>query len=234
MFDRYVAAQTHRPGSRRLQVLVIASVVVHAAGVVGLIAWSFAHVEEVAPPLVTVTFFSAAPPPPPPPPPPARRKAAERKPRPTLTQPRDVKPLVQPKEPEAPEPEDRPGAAGGVEGGVEGGVAGGVVGSPTPPPPPPAAPPRPKTVAKAPDPSEFVSQAQPHLPEAITIQRKGTGDADFFAKVCVDMEGRVTDITVKAGIPGADDSITRVIRTWQLKPQPIPICFPVRLTFRFE
>ena len=173
--------------------------------------------------------------------------AGEKKPKTQVTQPKDVQPLIQPKEPEPEKPKEEDegeegGEEGGVKGGVKGGVAGGVVGGvlggtgePKPveaPPPPP--PPKPKNVAHAPDASEWLNHPEPHVPEAITIQRKGTGEATFFAVVCLDMAGRVTDVKVKQGIPGADDAIIRVVRTWVAKPQPIPICFPFRATFIFE
>ena len=247
MFDRYVAAQTSPAGRRRKQVLVVVSVAVHVVLVLGLIVYSFVHVEEVAPPLLTVTFFSAAapPPPPPPPPPPAGKKKQDKKPKTPVTQPVKVQPLVQPKEPEKPEEEEEAdeGEEGGQEGGVKGGVKGGVVGGdpngqlgsngPVKPPEPPP-PPKPKNVAHAPDPSEWNNRPDPHVPEAIKIQRKGTGESVFFAVMCIDMNGKVTDVKIKQGIPGADESITAVLMTWRAKPQPIPICFPLRLEYTFE
>src|SRR5215470_9399226 len=95
MFDRYLA-QTKPSWKRRA--LVIASMVLHGAAGAVLLVWSFLHVEEIAPPAVSLTFFSAAPPPPPPPPPPAGRKTVERKPKvpKVVQQPTEIPKLVQP------------------------------------------------------------------------------------------------------------------------------------------
>src|SRR5438045_2516250 len=146
MFDRYVEAQEHPPGRRAKQLLLIASVVVHAMVLVGLIVWSFIHVEEVAPPLLTVTFFSGAAPPPPPPPPP---------------------------------------------------------------------PPKPKNVASEPNTGDYANRPDPHVPDAIKIQRKGTGEAVFIAKLCMGQDGHVLSVTVLSGIPGADDAILATMRQWR-------------------
>src|SRR5262249_40870203 len=121
MFDRYVA-QT-KPSWRR-RALIIASGALHAVALVVMIIWSFLHVEEIAPPALSLTFFSAAPPPPPPPPPPKASSTphVERKVTPKVTptqvvQPTEIKPVVQPKKEEPPDEED--GEEGGEEGGVK-------------------------------------------------------------------------------------------------------------------
>src|SRR5258706_13979804 len=102
MFDRYVE-QTKPSWKRRA--LIIASVGLHGAAAVVLVVWSFFHVDEIAPPALSLTFFSAAPPPPPPPPPPPKASTTpkvERKIKPTQTMghPTNVKHLIQPKQQE--------------------------------------------------------------------------------------------------------------------------------------
>ena len=118
MFDRYVQAQEKPAGRGIKRLLVIVSIVVHALIAVGLVIYSFIHVEEMAPPLLTVTFFSAAapPPPPPPPPPPAGKKKTTTQKKPTQ-QPTKVQPLIQPKEPEKEEPKEEWLTRGGPSGG---------------------------------------------------------------------------------------------------------------------
>src|SRR5438128_24929 len=116
IFERYEVGQ-HRDWTLK-GILIVVSIILHAAAAIGLIIWSFIHVEEVPPPPLTVTFFSAAapPPPPPPPPPPAGKKNPTPKPKTPIVQPvKDVQPLVQPKEPEKPEPEDDGNDEGGQE-----------------------------------------------------------------------------------------------------------------------
>jgi len=106
MFDNFVAAR--KPSWKR-RALMIVSLGLHGAAALGLLVWSVFHVEELAPPSVSLTFFSAAPPPPPPPPPPAGRKPVERKPKipKVVQQPSEIPTLVQPnlEKPEEPEEE---------------------------------------------------------------------------------------------------------------------------------
>jgi protein TonB len=137
LFDHFIAAT--KPSWKR-RALIMLSLGLHAGVGLALLVISIFHVEELAPPTVTVTFFSA--PPPPPPPPPAARKAVEHKPKvpKVVRAPTEIPQLVQPPRPEEPEPEEEPdqGVEGGVEGGVPGGVVGGVLGGvPQPPKPRP-------------------------------------------------------------------------------------------------
>src|SRR4051812_4539029 len=67
-FPARVRGRAPDRGARRLT--IVASVLVHGLAAVGAIAYSFWHIEEVAPARGTVTFVSAAALPPPPPPPP--------------------------------------------------------------------------------------------------------------------------------------------------------------------
>ena len=127
MFDRYEAATAPSWGRRAL---IVASISVHAAAAIALGIYSIFHVEEIAPPAVSLTFFSA-PPPPPPPPPPARKKSTnvEKKVVPTeIIQPTNTVKIVQPKPEDKKEDSKDDGEEGGVEGGVKGGTVGGTVG----------------------------------------------------------------------------------------------------------
>ena len=63
------------------------------------------------------------------------------------------------------------------------------------------------------------------------IQRKGTGDAIWMGKVCIDQGGKVNQISIMQGIPGGDNEIMSTMRTWKFKPQPFPICTLIRLVY---
>lgn len=117
-------------------------------------------------------------------------------------------------------------------------------------------PPRaaPKVVPQPPSPDDWVNQPRPHLPESVLVEivsRKPVSkealmaacaadqvvevpqcrNTTFFAKVCFDEGGHLMRATVLQGIPGADDAILATLRQWQLKPQSIPICFPIKLVY---
>jgi protein TonB len=224
MFDRYV--QGTKPSWKRRAVLTV-SLALHGIAVIVLVVYSFVHVEEITPPALSLTFFSA-PPPPPPPPPPAKHHTEVKHIEKKIVTPTTVPQLVQPKQEEE-KPDEDDGQEGGVEGGVAGGVAGGTVGGvvggtgvPTP---------KAKNVPPHVLDTEKISGDTPHLPDIVTIQRKGTGDAIFMAKVCVDQSGHVNQVSVIQGIPGADSSIMNTLRTWRFKPQAIPICSMLRFVY---
>jgi protein TonB len=218
VFDHYVAPVS--PSWQR-RALFAGSVGFHAAAAAGLIVWSVLHVQELAPPEVTLTFFSAAPPPPPPPPPAAKK--VDPKPK-VMTRPTVVEPLAK-EAPKPPEPEPEPeGQVGGVAGGVPGGVVGGVpTAAPAPPPPPQAAAP-PKMVASFIFDRERLQAPDPHLPsDFINRHPKQTFTATY--RICVGKEGRITEVAVVRGIEGIDDAVLQQIRsTWTYKPQPLPVC----------
>src|SRR5213080_2328637 len=96
MFDRYVAQS--KPNWKR-RAVIIASIALHGVAAIVLIIWSFFHVEEIAPPAVSLTFFSA-PPPPPPPPPPAKKKSEVKHIEKKIVTPTTIPQLVQPKQEE--------------------------------------------------------------------------------------------------------------------------------------
>jgi protein TonB len=233
MFDRYV--QGTKPSWKR-RFLLTASLGLHVVAVVVLGIYSIIHVEEITPPALSLTFFSAPPPPPPPPPPAAHKKVeshphVERK----MVQPTNVQPIVQPKQEEKEEESDdgeeggvEGGVAGGVKGGVVGGVVGGTVGASAGPPA------KPKNVPPFVFDQSAIYKPEPHLPDIIKIQRKGTGDAIWMGKVCVDQSGKVSQISMIQSIPGADAEIMGTMRTWKFKTQPVPICTLIRLVYNIN
>ena len=227
MFDRYV--QGTKPSWKRRAVLTV-SLALHGIAALVLIIYSFVHVEEITPPALSLTFFSA-PPPPPPPPPPAKKHSEVKHIEKKIVTPTTVPQLVQPKQEEE-KPDEDSGEEGGVEGGVAGGVAGGTVGgvvggTGTPPP-------KAKNVPPHQFENEKLSGDMPHLPDIVKIQRKGTGDAVFLAKICVDQGGHVNQVSVLQGIPGGDNAIISTLRTWRFKPQAIPICSVSRFVFTID
>ncbi|MGZ3430118.1 MAG: hypothetical protein ACXVCV_25880, partial [Polyangia bacterium] len=93
---------------------------------------------------------------------------------------------------------------------------------------------KPKNVAARTLDSQQLAHPDPHLPEIVRIQRKGTGDARFVAKVCVNNEGRVYQVNVLSSIPGADDTIVNTIKQWSYKPQPVSVCFVANIVFDLQ
>jgi periplasmic protein TonB len=226
MFDRYV--QGTKPSWKRRAILTV-SLAAHGIAAVALFVYSFVHVEEITPPALSLTFFNA-PPPPPPPPPPAKKKTEVKHVEKRITTPSQIPQLVQPKLEEKKEEDD--GVEGGVEGGVKGGQVGGVVGGVpggTQGGTGPAQ--KPKNVPPHMFEGEALYRPEPHLPDIVKIQRKGTGEAIFQAKVCIDTGGHVNQISIMQGIPGADQAILSTMRTWKFKNQPIPICSMIRLVY---
>jgi periplasmic protein TonB len=248
MFDRYVAAT--KPSWKR-RALMIASFALHGIAAIVIIIWSFFHVDEIAPPAVSLTFFSA-PPPPPPPPPPARKKSSSETPKTTpqikpVTQPTDIPKIVQPKEPDKKEEDEKEeeggmeggekggvkgGEVGGVKGGVVGGVKGGVVGG-TGTDPNAKGPPG-RTVAGFTLLASQISHPDPHLPEWFKEQKKGSTVKGMY-KVCIRNDGHISDVIPMTPIPGVDQQISDQIRSsWLYKPQPVPVCFVAALTFKIN
>jgi protein TonB len=220
MFDNFVAGR--KPSWKR-RALIMVSLALHGGAALGLLIWSVFHVEELAPPAVSLTFFSAAPPPPPPPPPPAGRKPVEHKPKvqKVVQQPTEIPKLVQPnlEKPEEPEEEgEEGGVEGGVPGGVPGGVVGGVLGGTLGAPPPPA----PKVVASFVLDQQRISYPDPHPPP--NVGSKGQTLRGAY-RICVRQDGHISDITVITPVSGADATIIEQLkRTWVYKPQPLPVC----------
>jgi protein TonB len=247
MFDRYV--QQTKPSWKR-RALIVASIALHGLALAGLIIWSFIHIEEIAPPALSLTFFSAAPPPPPPPPPPKASSTPhvehkiEKKITPTqVVQPTDVKPIVQPKQEEKPEDDgedggEEGGVKGGVAGGVKGGVIGGVVGGQlggTGSGPPGGAPaPAPKMVASMTLMAQQLNHPDPHLPDFFRNQHPNQTVRGVY-KVCLRQDGHVGDVFPMTSIPGMDQTIIEQIKAgWVYKPQPVPICTASVILFKIN
>jgi hypothetical protein len=93
---------------------------------------------------------------------------------------------------------------------------------------------KPKNVAARTLDNQQLAHADPHLPDIVRIQRRGTGDARFAAKVCVNNEGRVYQVNVLSSIPGGDDSIVNTIKQWTYKPQPVSVCFVANIVYDLQ
>jgi protein TonB len=240
MFESFTPKRT----SWARRTLFIGSIVFHGVAAVALLIYSVFHVEELAPPEVTLTFFNAPPPPPPPPPPPAQAKKTQSKPKTVV--PTKITSFKEPKPQEKKEEEkkeehsssnDSAGQAGGVQGGVAGGVVGGVVGAPAttaappPPPPPPAAP---KMVPSFVFAKDKIGGGDPHLPDEFKSRHpKETLNASY--RVCVGTDGRVSEMSVVRGIGGVDDGIIQQVRgSWSFKPQPVPVCTIWNFVFKIN
>ncbi len=247
MFDRYVVARTKVSWGRRA--LIFASLFLHVGAGVGLMIWSFFHVEEIVPPAMSLTVFSAPPPPPPPPPPAAHKKSPEHTTPKVIpheiVQPTSVQKIVQPKEevkkeedtkdePDGEEGGEEGGVAGGVKGGVKGGVVGGqlggqVGGTGTDIK---AAPPAPKVVPQFMFDRERVKYPDPHLPEWFTAQHPHQTVQGMY-RICVRTDGRISDVIPMTSIQGMDQLVIEHLKAnWVYKPQPVPVCSP--RVFRFQ
>jgi protein TonB len=253
LFGRYVADT--KPDWKR-RALMIGSIGVHVIAGAALLIYSIFHVEEIAPPALSLTFF-AAPPPPPPPPLGGGKKKQSDTPKPKVEQPKFEKivtaaKLIQPTEkpPEKkPEPEedsgddnappgpgvpdgDKDGVEGGVKGGVKGGTPGGTVGGTgsgggTPGP-------APKMVAAFTLIAQQLQHPDPHLPDWFKNQHAGQTVKGTY-KVCIRNDGHVMDVQPMQGIPGMDAEIAAQIKgSWVYKPQPVPVCFVSALTFKIN
>src|SRR5262249_29478874 len=159
------------------------------------IIYSIVHVEEVQPPLLTVTFINASAPPPPPPPPPkgSSKPKTPKIPKPVVQPTTTPTQIVQPKEKE--EPEEKAGESGGVEGGVEGGVAGGVVGGVVGGTV--GAPPAPQKPVNKPAfliLKQKIGGVDPRLPDVVKLQNKGQVVRGTY-KICIDSSGSVNQVS---------------------------------------
>jgi len=232
MFDRYVA-QTQPNWKRRA--VIIASLALHGIAAIVLVVWSFFHVDEIAPPAVSLTFFSA-PPPPPPPPPPAKKKSSEvKKVTPVehkIVNPTQVNPIIQPKQEDKKEEssDDDDGVEGGEEGGVKGGVVGGIKGGTvggtvggvvggT------GTQPQPKMVFGPAMAAQQLRHDPLSTPDWFTNQHPHQMITAVY-KICLDTSGRVTSTSIVKAVGGVDEQIMSQIRTgWTYKAQLYPVCF---------
>jgi outer membrane biosynthesis protein TonB len=246
---------------RRRGVTYALSALAHAGLVCAGLAYSFWHVEELAPPHMHVMLFSSATPVSPPPPPaaggsaaaapaPAPRKAAS-KPKaaplvqpkaPALAQPPDPAPERQQKprqdepRPESGGGEKRPGdgVKSGVSGEATGGLAGGKPGG---------------ALASA-----MAAPTAKFLPPILgALHREGGADPLFppslrragmiyivMANICASRAGGVESVAlVKRADPLLDDNVVSAVKRWRYRPlmannTPIPFCYPARFEFRSQ
>jgi serine/threonine protein kinase len=84
--------------------------------------------------------------------------------------------------------------------------------------------------------SQQVYNPTPHLPDGVKslLQSAQQSDARFVGKVCINNEGRVYDVKVLSGIPGADNDIVNTLKTWQYKAQPVSVCFVANFDFAIK
>jgi periplasmic protein TonB len=230
MFERFANGK-RRDWKRRA--LLIGSLGLHGAVVVGLLIGSWFRVDELTPPLLAVVFV--------PPAAPAQQPAAETpKSRPhaaahraqpsALHQPAEAPPATS--DPGDHDPSDAPPAPPGEPGppgppGLPGAPCSGANCISAPAPKPRNLPPH------ALD-AERLAGAMPHLPAAVIGARRGLGESTFTARLCLDTSGSVSSVTVLSGIPGADADIVATLRAWRYKPQPIPVCFVTQLTYDIQ
>ncbi|MGC4094170.1 MAG: energy transducer TonB [Polyangiaceae bacterium] len=239
-FEAFLTQEKAKPKKWR-RMTVTLSLAFHGALLVAAVVYSFWHVDELSPPVVTVTFLAAAPPPPPPPPP---KKKSSSKVKPVtpkeITQPKPDQ-VLQPKEKVEEQSHDD-----GVEGGVEGGVAGGVVGAAEPPPPPPPPPPPvvdapPKFVPPNVGAQQLLTNPMTNPAYAVTMPAAfGQSGMTLWAmvKICVSKTGSVTSATiVKSMDPMVDPLLVSKIRTWKYKPMTIEgqaatFCYNLRYNYQ--
>ncbi len=241
-FEAYLTQDQRKP-KKWLRITFAISVSLHAALLVVLAVRSIWHVDELSPPNVTVTFLSGAPPPPPPPPPPKKRSSTVKKVKPVeIIQPKPNE-IVQPKEAPKEEPEEEEaddgedggeeggvagGVVGGVKGGVIGGVVGGVVGSSGPPDGPPV------NVNPQMAEAQKISGPNPVMPEAM---RRAGMILVVMAKICVNSDGSVKDVTIiKGADPSVDQNVKdaykqRKYKPWQVNGRAVPFCHFLRTNF---
>jgi protein TonB len=228
-FELFLTHERQQPKKGR-RIMYTVSMGLHVAVLIVGVIYSFWHVDELSPPMVSVTFMAAAPPPPPPPPP--KKKTTPKKPRVEPTE------VVQPKPDEIVQPKEEPieedqGADDGVEGGVEGGIAGGVVTAAPPPPPPPQAPKfLPPNVA---DGQRLTDPQDPRYRAVLPPALARAGMRVWaLVKLCVDKDGAVVSATILKGAdPLVDPEIVSKLKLWKYRPysvdgRPVPFCTNVR------
>jgi hypothetical protein len=226
------------------------SIGVPGALVVGGIAYSFWHIDELSPPLLKVTFLSAAPPPPPAPPPPAGGGTTAKKkiipkpkvvvPKPEIVQPKEIPKKEEPKEePKAEDHGEKDGVKGGTIGGTPGGTIGGVKGGTIGGTPggtigavAPAAPKfLPPNMAK----QQLIDGPSPDLPPALN---RGDYLYRVLVQICVSTTGAVDKVTLKMGAdPLLNEAVLSKVKTWKFRALmannvPVPFCYPA--TFEFK
>ncbi len=243
-FEQFLTQKKDASRSKRWRsVTYSVSLLLHGVLLLGMVARSFWHVEELQPPAVHVTLAALHPPPPPPPPAPApKAEAPEVKPK-VAVRPRPAPQIVQPVAPTETPPAEATASNGeGEPGGVEGGVAGGVATAAPPPPPPPPKRVEPVVILLPPN----VGSGQrlsdlndPRFRPSLPPQLKRAGMIVWgLYRICVAVDGHVDNVKViKSADNLVDDRWVALIRSWAYKPysiegRAVPFCHPMRIEAR--
>ena len=79
-----------------------------------------------------------------------------------------------------------------------------------------------------------LAHPDPHLPEWFTNQHAGQEVKGAYL-ICLDAEGRVTEVSPLSNIGGVDDAIMQYIRkSWTYKRPPYPLCGESRVLFQIR
>ena len=238
MFDNYVGAKLARR-SKWMSVIIITSIVVHAAVGGAVVVNSLWVIKKLEPP---DTELALASPPPPPPPPPAGSNKPKTEAKKIV---RKAKETVQPDLEKKPEPEqvqvvEDEGVEGGVEGGVAGGVLGGVEGGVLGGVEEPKEEP-PKVVPQVALEAQRISgekDIQPPNDVATQMARSGKGTVGVV-KMCLTSGGTVDKLSVlkSTNYPAYDNKIKSKMREWRYRPfqvngKAVPVCTSVTFIYR--
>jgi hypothetical protein len=99
---------------------------------------------------------------------------------------------------------------------------------------PPVAPAalRAKNVPPAMFEQQLLAAPAPHLPDV--VKKRARGELVGMYKICAATDGKIIEVAPLQSIAGADEAIMATLRTWQLKPQPMPICSISRFVFSVD
>lgn len=243
MFDRYVESKRHSAAGRARRIVIAGSVVIHVVAVGALVTGSLLRVEEMkmadrplfAGPIVALPGG----PTPPTTNPDPRKRPAKRIPRPNeLVQPTRESKSNQSNSIAEPALNPDPGGANPGGGGEGPQVPSGTVpcvgddcvkegsGGETPKP-------QPIRKVPSPQPDQWLEQQTPGLPDDVKMRLRGTGEK-WIAVLCAGVDGRITQIQERHNIVGAEEVIRAGVSRWRLKPQSVPICFPVIIDYTIE
>ncbi|HKE15983.1 MAG TPA: hypothetical protein VKB80_13995 [Kofleriaceae bacterium] len=238
MFDNYVGAKLARR-SKWMTIIIVVSLVIHAAVGAAVIVRSLWMVTKLEPP---DTELALSTPPPPPPPPPAGASKPKNEAKRIV---RKVKETVQPDqkkiEPEQVQVQEDEGVEGGVEGGQAGGVLGGVEGGVLGGVPEPPKVEAPKVVPQVALEAQRISgekEIQPPNDVATQMSRSGKGTVGVV-KMCLTVGGVVDKLNMlkSTGYPAYDNKIKSKMHEWRYRPfqvngKPVPVCTSVTFIYR--
>jgi hypothetical protein len=99
----------------------------------------------------------------------------------------------------------------------------------------PVDPPKPKNVAPYVLEQNLLSRVDPKVPPHILSAHRGKEIVSTIL-VCTTPAGGVDPKTTRilSAVPGTKEAVLEAILAWKYKPQPIPLCAPVRLVIRVE